>query len=113
MLARCPFQASGGLLGSLGLGQLGLVEGLPWAGVADLADRDQVQGGGELAVAPVQAIAAHVAAGASMGAVPVELATWSRSGKRVRSPVWQPAWQPAPGRPQRLRSGWCRGRGPR
>jgi hypothetical protein len=71
-VGEVPLQASAGLLGGLGLGQLALVEGLSWAGVADLADRDQVQGGVELAVAtPVQPMPADVAAGGLDGAVPV------------------------------------------
>jgi hypothetical protein len=88
-VGQVPFQAPAGLLRGLRLGKLALVVDLTWAGVTDLADGDEVQGGVELAVAaPVQPMATDIAAGASMGAVPVELAKWSRSGKRVRSPAW-------------------------
>ena len=63
-VGELPFEAAAGFLGSLGFDQLALVVGLPWAGVADLADRDQVQGGIELAVAgPVQPMAANITAG--------------------------------------------------
>ena len=63
-VGEVPLEAAAGFLGGFGLGELALVEGLPWADVSDLADRDQVQGGVELAVAaPVQPMAAHVAAG--------------------------------------------------
>ena len=37
-VGEVPLQASAGLLWGLGLGQLALVEGLPWANVSDLAD---------------------------------------------------------------------------
>src|SRR5918994_3489656 len=63
-VGELPLERPAGLLGRLGLAQLALVVDLPWAGVADLADRDQVQGGVELAVAaPVQPMPADIAAG--------------------------------------------------
>ena len=63
-VGEVPLEASAGFLGGLGLGEFASVVGLPWAGVADLADGDEVQGGVELAVAaPVQAMAADGAAG--------------------------------------------------
>ena len=49
-VGEMPLQAPAGFLGSLGFDQLAPVVGLPWAGVADLADRDQVQGTVELPV---------------------------------------------------------------
>jgi hypothetical protein len=71
-VGQVPFQAPAGFLGGLGLAEFAPVVGLPWAGVADLADRDQVQGGVELAVAaPVQAMSADIPLEASTGAVPV------------------------------------------
>jgi hypothetical protein len=42
-VGQVSFQAAAGFLRGLGLGQLALVVGLPGAGGADLADRDQVQ----------------------------------------------------------------------
>jgi hypothetical protein len=50
-VGEVPFQAPAGLLRGLGLSEFASVVGLPGAGVADLADGDQVQGGVELAVA--------------------------------------------------------------
>jgi hypothetical protein len=62
-VGEVPLQAPAGFLGSLGLRQLASVVTLAGAGVADLADRDQVQGGVELAVAtPVQPMATDIAA---------------------------------------------------
>ena len=49
-VGEMSFQAPTGLLRGLGLAEFAPVVGLPGAGVADLADRDQVQGGVELAV---------------------------------------------------------------
>ena len=63
-VGEVPLQAPAGFLRGLGLGELALVVGLLGTGVADLADRDQVQGGVELAVAtPVQPMPAHIATG--------------------------------------------------
>ena len=63
-VGELALERAAGLLGRLGLAQLALVVGLPWAGVADLADRDEVQGSGELPIAsPVQPMAAHLPAG--------------------------------------------------
>jgi hypothetical protein len=57
-------ERAAGLLGRRGPALLGLVVDLPWAGVADLAARDHVQGTVELPVAaPVQPMAAHLPAG--------------------------------------------------
>ena len=71
-VGEVPLQAPAGLLRRLGLDQLALVVTLAGTGIPDLADRDEVQGGIELAVAaPVQAMAADIAAGGSTGAVPV------------------------------------------
>jgi hypothetical protein len=71
-IGEMPLQAPAGLLRSLGLGQLALVEGLPWADVSDLADRDQVQGGIELAVATrFKRCRRRSPLEASTGAVPV------------------------------------------
>jgi hypothetical protein len=49
-VGELPFQAPAGLLRGLGLVKFASVVDLPWAGVADLADRDQVQGTVELPV---------------------------------------------------------------
>jgi hypothetical protein len=63
-VGELALERAAGLLGGLGLAQLALVVDLSWAGVADLADRDEVQGGVELPVAaPVQPMAAHITAG--------------------------------------------------
>src|SRR5512133_975457 len=63
-VGELPLERAAGLLGRLGLAQLALVVDLAWAGVADLADRDEVQGSVELPVAsPVQPMAAHIPAG--------------------------------------------------
>jgi hypothetical protein len=48
-VGQVAFQAAAGLVGGLGLGEFASVVGLAGAGVADLADGDEVQGGvGEL-----------------------------------------------------------------
>ena len=71
-VGEVPLQAPARFLGSLGLRKLALVIHLPRAGIADLADRDEMQGGVELAVATsVQAMPADIAAGGLDGAVPV------------------------------------------
>ena len=71
-VGEVPLQAPAGFLGSLRLRQLALVVDLARAWIPDLADRDQVQGGIELAVAAsVQPMAADIAAGGLDGAVPV------------------------------------------
>jgi hypothetical protein len=71
-IGELALERATGLLGGLGLAQLALVVDLSWAGVADLADRDDVQGSVELPVAsPVQPMAAHIPAGGFDGAVPV------------------------------------------
>src|SRR5215217_8922545 len=76
-VGELALERAAGLLGGLGLAQLTLVVDLSWAGVADLADRDEMQGSGELPVAaPVQPVAAHIPAGGFDGGVPVELAKW-------------------------------------
>jgi hypothetical protein len=63
-VGQVSFEASSGFLGGLGLGELALVVGLPGAGVADLADRDDVQRAVELAVVgAVEPVAAQIAAG--------------------------------------------------
>ncbi len=88
-VGQLPFEAAAGLLGRLGLGDLALVVRLSGTGVADLADRDQVQGGVELAVAtPVQPMPAQIAAGGldrGGAGVAGEVVT---VGKRVMSPAW-------------------------
>src|SRR5918993_478770 len=57
-------ERAAGLLGGLGLAQLVLGVDLSWAGVTDLADRDDMQGSVELPVASaVQPMAAHIPAG--------------------------------------------------
>jgi hypothetical protein len=71
-VGEVAFEAPPGFLGGLGFSEFAPVVGLPGAGVADLADRDQMQGGVELAVtASVQPMAADIAAGGLDGAVPV------------------------------------------
>src|SRR5215203_6332189 len=63
-VGELALERAAGLLGRLGLAQLALVVDLSWAGVADLADRDDMQGSVELPVAsPVQPMAAHIPAG--------------------------------------------------
>src|SRR5215212_6430572 len=63
-VGELPLERAAGLLGRLGLAQLALVVDLSWARVADLADRDEMQGSVELPVAaPVQPMAAHIPAG--------------------------------------------------
>jgi hypothetical protein len=49
-VGQVAFEAPAGFFRGLGLSKLALVVHLPWAGIADLADGDQVQGGVELAV---------------------------------------------------------------
>jgi hypothetical protein len=54
-IGELALERAAGLLGGLGLAQLALVVDLSWAGVADLAYRDDVQGSVALPVAsPVQ-----------------------------------------------------------
>lgn len=50
-VGQLPFQAAAGLGGGLGSGELALVVVAAGAGVAGLADGDDVHGGVELAVA--------------------------------------------------------------
>ena len=51
-VGEVPLEAATGLLGGLGLVEFAPVVGLAGAGIADLADGDEMQGGVELAVAP-------------------------------------------------------------
>jgi hypothetical protein len=56
-VGQVALECASSLLGSLGVGQFALVVGLAGARVADLADRDDVQGGVELAVAgPIEGV---------------------------------------------------------
>src|SRR5512132_628131 len=84
-----PLERAAGRLGRLGLAQLALGVDRSWAGVADLADRDEMQGSVELPLAsPVQPMAAHIPAGGFDGGgagIAGEVVT---VGKRVRSPTW-------------------------
>ena len=68
-----PFECSTGLLRRLGLGEFFQVVVAAWAGVADLVDRDDMDGGVELAVAAsAESVPGLVAAGGVDGCGAVE-----------------------------------------
>src|SRR5919108_5288811 len=84
-VGELALEGAAGFLGRLGLAQLALVVDLPGAGVADLADRDEVQGSVELPVAaPVQPMAAHIPTGGFDGGgagVAGEVVTVGKTGE--------------------------------
>jgi hypothetical protein len=83
------FQRSAGFLGGLRFSEFLQVIVAPGPGMADLVDRDEVNGSVELPVpSPAESVPGLVAAGGLDRGGALKLAKWWALGNRSGSPVW-------------------------